>query len=205
MIAYQRCSWLNMARIVCLPLGRGCREDASRRIATSVSATSCRPISTNSDSASRNQDQTIEYIEAFMKRHFPQSDIGGAFVIECVGPKTATMRLRYREQYLRPGGTISGPSMFALADFVSYVAVIGEVGVGDDLEQAHHSKGALSVTTSLNINFLRKPSQCDLIATAKLIKLGKSLAVADIGIISDDGGSGELVAQAIATYSIPKS
>ena len=102
----------------------------------------------------------------------------------------ARIRRKFRESSLRPGGTISGPTMMALTDFAMYVAVLASVG-----------PVPLAVTTNLNINFLRKPAKGDLIAEVKLIKLGKRLAVGDVAIYSD--GEAEMVAHATATYSIP--
>jgi uncharacterized protein (TIGR00369 family) len=100
------------------------------------------------------------------------------------------VRRRFSARSLRPGGTISGPTMMALTDFAVYVAILASIG-----------PVPLAVTTNLNINFLRKPAQRDLIAQAKLIKLGKRLAVGDVAIYSD--GEEEMVAHATATYSIP--
>ena len=91
---------------------------------------------------------------------------------------------------LRPGGTVSGPTMFTLADCASYLVILAHIG-----------KVALAVTTNLNINFLNKPAETDLIARAKLLKLGKRLAVCDIELRSR--GEEKLVAHATATYSIP--
>lgn len=111
-------------------------------------------------------------------------------VIEAAWHRGCRIRRRFSDRSLRPGGTISGPTMMALTDFAMYVAVLASVG-----------PVPLAVTTSLNINFLRKPAQRDLIAEAKLIKLGKRLAVGDVAIYSD--GEEEMVAHATATYSIP--
>jgi uncharacterized protein (TIGR00369 family) len=91
---------------------------------------------------------------------------------------------------LRPGGTISGPTMMALADFAMYVAVFSAIG-----------PQTLAVTTNLNINFLRKPAQADLLADARLMKIGKRLAVGEVTIYSD--GENEPVAHVTSTYSIP--
>jgi acyl-coenzyme A thioesterase PaaI-like protein len=144
---------------------------------------------------------SLEQVNAFLTRHFPQIGPGRDFIVEAVGPMTARLRLVYREEHLRPGGTISGPSMFALADVAIYVAILGEVGVGDDPDNAHMSPGSLTVTTNLNINFLRKPEPRDLIGEAKLMKLGKRLAVGEAWLHSE--GSEDAVAHAVATYSIP--
>ncbi|HMK78369.1 MAG TPA: PaaI family thioesterase [Xanthobacteraceae bacterium] len=111
-------------------------------------------------------------------------------VIEDAWHRGCRVRRKFSEHSLRPGGTISGPTMMALTDFAMYVAVLASVG-----------PVPLAVTTSLNINFLRKPAPRDLIAEAKLIKLGKRLAVGDVAIYSD--GEEEMVAHATATYSIP--
>ena len=91
---------------------------------------------------------------------------------------------------LRPGGTISGPTMMELADFAMYVAVFSAIG-----------PQPLAVTTNLNINFLRKPARADLLADAQLMKVGKRLAVGEVTIYSD--GADEPVAHVTATYSIP--
>jgi acyl-coenzyme A thioesterase PaaI-like protein len=100
------------------------------------------------------------------------------------------VRRKFRDSSLRPGGTISGPTMMGLTDFAMYVAVLASIG-----------PVPLAVTTNLNINFLRKPSQRDLIAEVRLIKLGKRLAVGDVQIYCD--GEDEMVAYATSTYSIP--
>ena len=111
-------------------------------------------------------------------------------VIEDAWHGGCRVRRRFNEKSLRPGGTISGPTMMALTDFSMYVAVLASIG-----------PVPLAVTTNLNINFLRKPSQRDLIAEVRLIKLGKRLAVGDVEIYSD--GEDEMVAHATSTYSIP--
>jgi uncharacterized protein (TIGR00369 family) len=111
-------------------------------------------------------------------------------VIEDAWHGGCRIRCRFSARSLRPGGTISGPTMMALTDFAMYVAVLASVG-----------PVPLAVTTNLNINFLRKPAQRDLIAEVKLIKLGKRLAVGDVAIYQD--GEDEMVAHATSTYSIP--
>ena len=102
------------------------------------------------------------------------------------------MRRHFQENHIRPGGTISGPTMMELADFAMYVAVFSAIG-----------PQPLAVTTNLNINFLRKPAQADLIAEARLMKVGKRLAVGEVTIYSD--GSSDAVAHVTSTYSIPES
>lgn len=134
---------------------------------------------------------TVAEIDAYLDEVFPQLHHGGrTYVVEAVGPMTARMRCDYHERHLRPGGTISGPTMMALADLVLYVAILGQIGpVG------------LAVTTSLTFNFLRKPGPAALVAEAKLLKLGKRLAVGEVLLRSQ--GSEEIVCHATGTYSIP--
>ena len=111
-------------------------------------------------------------------------------VIEDAWHGGCRIRRAFNERFLRPGGTISGPTMMGMTDFAMYVAILASIG-----------PVPLAVTTSLNINFLRKPEQRDLVAEARLIKLGKRLAVGEVEIYSD--GEDEMVAHATATYSIP--
>ncbi|MGO4677089.1 PaaI family thioesterase [Bosea sp. 2YAB26] len=134
---------------------------------------------------------TISEVETYLDQVFPQLHYGGrTYFIEDVGPLTARMRCDYHERHLRPGGTISGPTMMALADLALYVAILGQIGpVG------------LAVTTSLNYNFLRKPGPVALIAEARLLKLGKRLAVGEVALFSQ--GDSEMVCHATGTYSIP--
>lgn len=128
-------------------------------------------------------------LQAFMAEVFPQ--VSDDFVIEAVAPMTITMRLKVGEQHLRPGGTVSGPSMFALADVAIYLAVLAMIG-----------PKALAVTTNCSIDFMRKPAaNTDLLAEARLHKLGRVLAVGDVLIRSD--GYEVPVARASLTYSIP--
>jgi uncharacterized protein (TIGR00369 family) len=100
------------------------------------------------------------------------------------------VRQAYQPQFVRPGGTISGPTMMALADVAMYVGVLASIG-----------PVPLAVTTNLNINFLRRPEKRDLIAECRILKLGKRLAVGEVTIFSD--GAPDPVAHATSTYSIP--
>ncbi len=102
----------------------------------------------------------------------------------------ATARLPFAEAHIRPGGTVSGPAMMALADFAMYALVLGMIG-----------PVKLAVTTSLNINFLRKPGPADIVAEARILKLGKRLAVGEVNLFSE--GQEDPVAHVTATYSIP--
>ena len=133
---------------------------------------------------------TAQEISAYLATEFPQIGIGRNFSIESVGPMSARMRLHFSADHLRPGGTISGPTIFALADVSLYVAILAQLG-----------RIKLAVTTNLNINFLRKPEPRDLIGEARLLKLGKRLAVGEVTVFSI--GSDAMVAHATGTYSIP--
>ena len=134
---------------------------------------------------------TASEIEAYLDEVFPQLHHGGrTYFIEEVGPMTARMRCDYHEKHLRPGGTISGPTMMALADLALYAAILAQIG-----------PVALAVTTNLSFNFLRKPGQAALIGEANLLKLGKRLAVGEVRLFSQ--GESEMVCHATGTYSIP--
>ena len=128
-------------------------------------------------------------IVEFIKTEFPQSKC----IIDAVGNKSATIRHNIGEAELRPGGTVSGPVMMFVADVALYVAILGEIGIVP-----------LTVTTSLNINFLRKPAADKaIIGVCKLIKLGRTLAIGEVSIYSE--GNPEMVAHAVGTYAIPRA
>ncbi|MCZ6455478.1 MAG: PaaI family thioesterase [Alphaproteobacteria bacterium] len=112
------------------------------------------------------------------------------FRAETISNGAATARMPFDETTLRPGGTISGPAMMGLADFTMYAALMGAIG---PVEQA--------VTTNLNINFLRRPGQTDVIADCRVLKLGKRLAVLEVTLFSE--GEDEPIAHVTGTYSIP--
>lgn len=125
----------------------------------------------------------------FLDREFPQ--VTGEFSIEDLGEMRIRTRMNVGERHLRPGGTVSGPSIFALADVSVYLAVLAMIGpVG------------LAVTTNCSIDFMRKPEAGkDLIAECRLLKLGRVLAVGEVLIFSE--GTEKPVARASMTYSIP--
>jgi uncharacterized protein (TIGR00369 family) len=130
-------------------------------------------------------------VNALLDREFAQAaQRASAVCIEDAWNLGSRVRRAFSERSLRPGGTISGPTMMGLADFAIYVAILASIG-----------PVPLAVTTNLNINFLRKPAQRDLIAKARLIKLGKRLVVGEVGIYSE--GDDDMVAHATATYSVP--
>jgi uncharacterized protein (TIGR00369 family) len=134
---------------------------------------------------------TAEAIGDLLHEVFPQAFYPGCgLIIERVDYGDIRVRRHFREDQLRPGGSVSGPTMMELADFAMYVAVFSAVG-----------PQPLAVTTNLNINFLRKPARADLIADARLMKVGKRLAVGEVTIFSD--GLNDPVAHVTSTYSIP--
>lgn len=141
--------------------------------------------------AAKQPAMTAQAIEALLKVEFPQAFYDGSgLTLERVDYADIRVRKAFHEDHLRPGGTISGPTMMELADFAMYVAVFSAIG-----------PQTLAVTTNLNINFLRKPAQADLLADARLMKIGKRLAVGEVTIYSD--GEDEPVAHVTSTYSIP--
>lgn len=141
--------------------------------------------------ASHHPIMTAAEMNAFFDREFPQLHFGGrTYVVDEIGPLSARVRMEYHERHIRPGGTISGPSMMALADLALYAAILGQIG-----------PVALTVTTNLSFNFLRKPEQRALIGECRLLKLGKRLAVGEVSIYSE--GSPDVVCHATGTYSIP--
>jgi uncharacterized protein (TIGR00369 family) len=126
-----------------------------------------------------------------LRAEFPEaSHAMGNYEIEEIWYGGCRLRYPFTQSSLRPGGTLSGTTMMSLGDFSMYVAVLSAVGWVP-----------LAVTTNLNINFLKKPAARDLLAEARLIKLGKRLAVGEVGIRSD--GEDDLVAHVTSTYSIP--
>ncbi|KFE33731.1 PaaI family thioesterase [Thioclava atlantica] len=128
-------------------------------------------------------------LAAFLDETFPQ--VKGEFAIDSLNDDELIVRLKVAERHLRPGGTVSGPNMFALADVGIYMAILARIG-----------KVALAVTTNASIDFMRKPaSGADLIAKIRLLKLGRVLAVGEALIFSD--GDERPVARASMTYSIP--
>ena len=127
-------------------------------------------------------------ISEFLASAFPQSKC----IVVAVGSASATVRHAIGFEELRPGGTVAGPVLMAVADVALYVAILGEIGIVP-----------LTVTTSLNINFLRKPSaERSIIGVCKLIKLGKTLAVGEVSLYSE--GIADPVAHAVGTYALPR-
>jgi uncharacterized protein (TIGR00369 family) len=123
----------------------------------------------------------------FLTREFSQTEC----VVEQAGDRGATVRHAVGFKQLRPGGTVSGPVLMTVADVALYAAILGEIGIVP-----------LAVTTSLTINFLRKPAaDRDIVGVCKLIKVGRTLAVGEVALYSE--GDPDMVAHAVGTYAIP--
>lgn len=130
---------------------------------------------------------SLEALRELLAEVYPQSSAG----IEAVGDGRARVRQPIGPEHLRPGDTVAGPVLMAVADWAAYAAILGEIG-----------RVPLAVTTNLNISFLRKPApERAIVGEATLLKLGRRLAVAEVRIYSE--GESAPVAHAQVTYSIP--
>lgn len=128
-------------------------------------------------------------LTAFLAREFGQ--VAGEFAVERADEAGVTLRLKVADRHLRPGGTVSGPTIFALADVAMYLAILSRIG-----------PVALAVTVNCAVDFMRKPAAGrDLLGEARVLKLGRSLAVGDVMIFSE--GQADPVARASLTYAIP--
>jgi uncharacterized protein (TIGR00369 family) len=128
-------------------------------------------------------------LENFLEKEFPQ--VSNNFKILNTKPNSLSMLMHISDEHLRPGGTVSGPTMFLLADVSFYLATLSIIG-----------PKSLTVTTNCSINFLRKPNISNLISESRVLKIGKTLSVGDVLIYSK--GIKEPVAHASLTYSIPR-
>src|SRR5580693_6944427 len=136
---------------------------------------------------------SVAELERFLDLEFPQFFSSGDITIESADGSSCLLRQRYSDRMLRPGGTVSGPTLMGLADSAMYVVLLSAIGpIG------------LTVTTNLNINFLRKgQAGQDVLAAARLLKLGKRLAVGEVILLS--GTAPDPIAHVTATYSIPNT
>ena len=131
----------------------------------------------------------VAALQVFLAREFAQ--VAEDFVVERADASGVCLRLRVQDKHLRPGGTVSGPAMFGLADVAMYLAILSRIG-----------PVALAVTTNCSLDFMRKPGAgVDMLAEARLLKLGRSLVVGDVMLFSE--GMAEPVARAGLTYAIP--
>jgi acyl-coenzyme A thioesterase PaaI-like protein len=131
---------------------------------------------------------SVPELQSFLAGAFP--DLPPPYVVEEAAEWGVRIRLPVTAMHSRPGGTVSGPALMGLADGTAWLAILAQIG-----------PVPLAVTTSLHIDFLRRPELVDVLAEGRLLKLGKSLGVVDVGLRS--AGRDELVAKAQVTYSIP--
>ncbi len=132
---------------------------------------------------------SVEQLQGILTSAFPGADVP---LVEAIEGDTLTLRQPVSDRHGRPGGTVSGPTMMMLADTAAWMAILAQIG-----------PVVLAVTTSLHIDFLRKPSLSDLVARATVLKLGRKLAVVDVAIFSK--GHELIVAKAQVTYAIPST
>jgi len=132
-------------------------------------------------------------ISELLNTHFPGfSADGSKVVIEDASPRHARVRMIPTPSTIRPGGTISGPAMFKLADLAIYVALLSELGV----------EGLDTATSSLNITFLARPEPRDMIAHARILRRGRRLVVGEVEMATE--GRPDIVAHAVVTYVMPQ-
>ncbi len=135
-----------------------------------------------------NQKMSIKELENFLHKEFPQA--AKTYRIKSFDGTIMIVQMNTEEKHLRPGRTVSGPTMFALADVSVYLIVLANIG-----------PKALTVTTNCSIDFMRRPSPGLLYSETKLLKLGRRLAVGEVLIFSE--GTNQPVVRANLTYSIP--
>ena len=134
---------------------------------------------------------TIEEYNEIAAKTLPFARLMG-LRLESIDDQEVLMRAEYTDDFLRPGGTVAGPVMMGLADAAMYALVLSKIGPVE-----------LAVTTNLNINFLLKPQPGDVVARARMLKLGKRLAVGEVTLYSAASDHADPVAHVTATYSIP--
>lgn len=132
---------------------------------------------------------TIDDFNELIREELPFAWEQG-FRVERLVAGLATVRMPIDRGHLRPGGTISGPTMMGLADYTMYAIVLSRIG-----------RQKMAVTTNLNANFLRLPPPKDLIAEGRLLKLGRRLAYGEVTIFSH--GEDDPVCHVTSTYSLP--
>jgi uncharacterized protein (TIGR00369 family) len=131
---------------------------------------------------------TADELTTFVRDAFPGREI--SYLVEEVTPGRTVVRLAAEHVMIRPGGTVSGPTLMALADSAAWAATLAEIG-----------PVALSVTSHLSIHFLRKPQPGDVVAVTDMLRRGRRQAVVEVRLFS--GGDPDPVASATVTYAIP--
>jgi uncharacterized protein (TIGR00369 family) len=132
---------------------------------------------------------TVPEFQELIARDLPLARWLG-FSAEAMGEGKATIRLPFRQDFVRPGGTIAGPAMMALADCAMYAAVL-----------AMRGDAIMAVTSNLSIHFLRAPKPVDIVAEAELLRMGRRLAVVEVTLYS--AGDEKAVAHIAGTYALP--
>ncbi|MFM9940401.1 MAG: PaaI family thioesterase [Hyphomicrobiaceae bacterium] len=136
---------------------------------------------------------TVADVNALIDATFPGIHVNGRWLhIESVADRVARVRMSAVASAIRPGGTISGPAMFTLADFAIYAALIATLG----------APAIAAVTSNLNITFLLRPEAVDVMAHARIIRLGRRLAYADVELVSV--GKPDVIAHATGSYALPR-
>jgi len=134
---------------------------------------------------------TAEEFEALATQGVPYVGLLGCRVRR-FEPGRVEVELPFRELLVRPGGTVCGPALFALADITLYGVVLSLIG-----------RVELAVTTDLTMHFLSKPRPGDLAGDGRILRLGARLAIGEVVIRSV--GRSEPVAHAVGTYAIPEA
>lgn len=137
---------------------------------------------------------TVDVVSRLIDETFPGIHANGRWIhVESVGLRAARVRMSAVPSTIRPGGTISGPAMFTLADFAIYAALIANLG----------EPAIAAVTANLNINFLLRPEPVDMIGEGRLIRIGRRLAYAEVSLFSF--GRDDVIAHATGSYALPRS
>lgn len=132
---------------------------------------------------------TAEQVQSLIRLGVPMAD-DIDLQIDHLDMDKAVARVPFHGKLVRPGGTLSGPTIMALADAAMYAVVLGRLG-----------RVEMAVTANLNINFLTKPKPVDLLAEARILRLSRRQAVCEVALYSQ--GEEELVAHVTGTYALP--
>ena len=132
---------------------------------------------------------TAEQVQSLIRLGVPMAD-DIDLQIDPLDMDKAVARVPFHGKLVRPGGTLSGPTIMALADAAMYAVVLGRLG-----------RVEMAVTANLNINFLTKPKPVDLVAEARILRLSRRQAVCEVALYSQ--GEEELVAHVTGTYALP--
>ncbi|NQD95664.1 PaaI family thioesterase [Pseudomonas sp. CrR25] len=133
---------------------------------------------------------TAQEVQALIRAGLPMAeDID--LRIDRLDAHSVLARVPFHAKLVRPGGTLSGPTIMALGDAAMYAMVLGRLG-----------RVEMAVTSNLNINFLVKPKPVDLLAEARILRLSRRQAVCEVSLYSA-GNEEELVAHVTGTYALP--